>query len=252
MTFPPASLRRIAASLLLAIAVPCLTASDLKFTTPDTLSTEALTLVRLLEQAHYNRDAVHSSDYGQVVPEFMKALDGQHLFFLDSDREDFANRFGKNVYYNVDYLGKIDSAYDIFYVYDDRVTARVAWIMGELKKKMDFTTPDNFRVDRSDSPWPSTTAEADELWRKRLKFEVLAELLNKKTLDQGPRGRAALRAHAQGRRRDRGQRAGRALPRLRRRPLRPPLHVLLGRHLRGFRHPDEAQAGRHRRHARPG
>src|SRR5476651_475438 len=172
MTFNSVPLRRFLAPWILIVSAAGARGSDLKFTTPDTLTTEAQTLVTLLEQAHYNRDAVHSGDYAQVIPEYMKALDGQHLFFLDTDRAEFVNRFGKNVYYNVDYLGKIDAAYDIFYVYDDRVTARIAWIMAELKKKTDFTTPDNFRVDRSESPWPTNVGEADELWRKRLKFEV--------------------------------------------------------------------------------
>jgi carboxyl-terminal processing protease len=184
MILPSAPLRRWLASGLLVLSASALSGSDLKFSTPDTLSTEAQTLVMLLEQAHYNRDAVHSSDYAQAIPEYMKALDNQHLFFLEPDKTEFVNRYGKNVYYNVDYLGKIDAAYDIFYVYDDRVTARMAWIFGELKKPFDFTAPDTFRIDRSKSPWPTTAAEADELWTKRLKFEVLAELLNKKTLDQ--------------------------------------------------------------------
>ena len=184
MIFPSVLSRRWLSPLLLVISASGLCGSDLKFTTPDTLSTEAQTLVTLLEQAHYNRDAIHSGDYAQAIPEYMTALDGQHLFFLEADKTEFASRYGKNVYYNVDYLGKIDAAYDIFYVYDDRVTARIGWIFGELKKGLDFTAPDTFRVDRSKSPWPSTNVEADELWRKRLKFEVLAELLNKKTLDQ--------------------------------------------------------------------
>ncbi len=184
MTLFSVPLRRLLAPVLMVLSASGLAGSDLKFTTPDTLTTEAQTLVTLLEQAHYNRDAVHSNDYAQVIPEYMKALDGQHLFFLETDREEFANRYGKNVYYNVDYLGKIDAAYEIFYTYDDRVTARIGWIMAELKKNMDFTAPDNFRVDRSESPWPSTVAEADELWRKRLKFEMLGELLNKKSLPE--------------------------------------------------------------------
>jgi carboxyl-terminal processing protease len=184
MTLSSVPLRRLLAPLFLVLSASGLAGSDLRFTTPDTLTTEAQTLVTLLEQAHYNRDAVHSNDYAQVIPEYMKSLDGQHLFFLETDREEFANRYGKNVYYNVDYLGKIDAAYEIFYTYDDRVTARIAWIMAELKNNMDFTSTDTFRVDRTESPWPSTVAEADDLWRKRLKFEMLAELLNKKSLPE--------------------------------------------------------------------
>ena len=184
MTLPSATLRRFLAPWIVLFAASGLSASDLKFTTPDSLATEAQTLVTILEQAHYNRDTVHSADYVQAIPDYMTALDGQHLFFLESDRSDFVGRFGKSVYYNVDYLGNIDSAYEIFYRYDERVTSRIGWIFGELKKKFDFTSADSFRIDRSKSPWPSNGVESDELWRKRLKFEMLEELLNKKTLDQ--------------------------------------------------------------------
>jgi carboxyl-terminal processing protease len=184
MILSSAPLRRLLASWILLVAASGLSASDLKFTTPDSLQTEAQTLVTILEQAHYNRDSVHSGDFAQAIPDYMTALDGQHLFFLDSDRAEFVGRYGKNVYYNVDYLGNLDSAYEIFYRYDERVTARIGWIFGELKKKFDFTGNDTFRVDRSKSPWASDGAEADELWRKRLKFEMLEELLNKKTLDE--------------------------------------------------------------------
>jgi carboxyl-terminal processing protease len=184
MTLKPASPRLWAALLLLAASASGLLASDFKFSTPDPLVTESQTFVSLLEQAQYNRDSVHSADYAQVVPDYMTALDGQHLFFLDSDRSDFVARYGKNVYYNVDYLGKIDAAYDMFYVYDDRLKARVDWIFAELKKDVDFTASDAYRVDRSKSSWPASVAEADDLWRKRLKFELLGEILNKKTLDQ--------------------------------------------------------------------
>jgi carboxyl-terminal processing protease len=177
--------RRSSALFLLAFGSAAgLSAAEHQFITPPSLSAEALTLVQLLEQAHYNRDAVKSGDYAEVIPEYMAALDGQHLFYLDSDKSDFVNRFGKNVYYNVDYLGNIDSAYSMFNVYDDRVVSRIGWIFGELKKDFDFTATDTFRIDRSKSSWPSTQAEADELWHKRLKFEVLEQLLNKKTLEQ--------------------------------------------------------------------
>ncbi len=185
MTFRTVSPRRWIAPALLALLSVCgAQASDRKFTTPPTLSTEAQALVSVLENLHYNRDAVKDADYAGVIGDYMTALDGQHLFYLDTDRSDFYNRFGKNVYYNVDYLGNIDSAYQMYYVYDDRVTARIAWIFGELKKPFNFTLEDSYRVDRSKSPWPASPAEADDLWHKRLKFEVLQELLNKKSLPE--------------------------------------------------------------------
>ena len=169
---------------LFLIASLALRADDRKFKTSPTLSLEAETLIQLLEQGHYNRDAVKSSDYAQVIPDYMGQLDGQHLFFLDSDRKDFSDRFAKTVYFNVEELGNIDPAYEMFYVYQARVKARVAWIQAQLKADADFKANDTYRVDRSKSPFPSTLAEADDLWRKRLKFELLAEILNKKTPEQ--------------------------------------------------------------------
>ena len=106
--------------------------TDRHFTTSPTLSTEARTLVQLLEQAHYNREAVHSSNYAEVIPNYMGDLDGQRLFFITGDKAAFATQFGKNVYWNLSALGNIDAAYDIFAVYQSRASARLTGFAGKL------------------------------------------------------------------------------------------------------------------------
>jgi carboxyl-terminal processing protease len=155
-----------------------------RFSTPDALSTEAMTLVSLLQQDHYNRDAVRSSDYAEVIPDYMAELDGMHLFFLASDEADFSRRYGQNVFNNVAFLGNIDPAYDIFYTYQARAEKRIRWIFDQLKQNYDFSSNETYSFDRSKSPWPSTPEAADDLWRRELKYELIGEMLNKKTLDQ--------------------------------------------------------------------
>jgi carboxyl-terminal processing protease len=188
MTSAPTRLRRLAfcAAVLIAAAsgVDLSARTDRKFTTSPTLAKEAQTLVNLLEQAHYNRDAVHPADYAQVIPAYMSDLDGQHLFFLETDKKSFENLYGKNIYWNISALGNIDAAYEIFKVYDDRTSARINWIFEELKKDFDFTTNDSYRIDRSKSEWPATADAADTLWQQRLKFELISEMMNKKSLDE--------------------------------------------------------------------
>ncbi|WP_414664342.1 carboxy terminal-processing peptidase [Horticoccus sp. 23ND18S-11] len=154
------------------------------FSTSTTLSQEASTLTKLLDELHYNHDAVRSADYASVVPDYMGELDGQRLFFLGSDRARFAEEYGKNVYYNTAFLGNINAAYEIFYVYQTRVEERIAWIFENLKKDFDFTTNETYRADRAKAEWPADAKASDELWQKRLKFELLAEILNKKTPDE--------------------------------------------------------------------
>jgi carboxyl-terminal processing protease len=159
-------------------------ATDRKFSTPTSLQAEAQTLVNILERAHYNRDAVRSTDYKDVIPDYMGELDGQRLFFLGTDKTKFLEDWGKSVYYNTAFLGNIDPAYRIFEVYQTRVENRINWIFEELKKDFDLSTNETYRADRSKSEWPSNAAAADELWRRRLKYELVAEILNKKSPDE--------------------------------------------------------------------
>jgi carboxyl-terminal processing protease len=181
----PVLIRRWASficAIALAVTV-AFAASDRKpFITASSLRLETSQLIMLLEQVHYNRDAVKPVDYAEVIPDYMGGLDGQRLFFLGSDKADFEKRYSSSLYYNVHDLGNIDAAYDVFYTYDNRTQARISWIFEELKKDFDFAAPDFYRIDRSKSEWPQTMADADKLWRQRLKFELLIEMLNKKTL----------------------------------------------------------------------
>jgi carboxyl-terminal processing protease len=180
--------RRLAlGTALLGLTVTAaLARTDQKFTSSSTLTIEAQTLVKLLEQAHYNRDAVRPADYAEVVPSFMSDLDSQRLFFLASDKAAFSNRYNRSdsLYWNISSLGNIDAAYDIFATYETRTAARINWIFTELQKDFDLTGNDSYRFDRTKAEWPATAAAADELWHQRLKFELIAELMNKKTLDE--------------------------------------------------------------------
>lgn len=179
------SLRRLLPVLALAAGgLSVLHASDRKLAPSPVISTEARTLVGLLEQAHYNRDAVHPSDFGQVITSYMGDLDGQRLFFLDTDKKQFNDQYGKAIYWNISALGKIDAAYDIFSVYETRATSRINWIFDELKKDFDLGTTETYRADRTKSEWPASPTAADALWRQRLKFELISELMNKKPIDE--------------------------------------------------------------------
>lgn len=183
----PASVARFL-STLLALSALALTArakTDATFDVPDQLKVEATTLIQLLEQYHYNRDAVNAASYAEVIPDYMAALDGQHLFFLDSDKQTFVERHKPDsLYWTITSMGKIDPAYSIFSVYKKRVTDRVAWIQEALKKDFDFTTKDTYQIDRAKSIWPATPADSDALWNQRLRFELIKELLNKKSIDE--------------------------------------------------------------------
>ncbi len=171
------------AAILLA---PLQAQKDRTLVTPPNLTNEIKLLVRLLEEAHYNKEAVQPDSYREVIPNYMNDLDGLRLFFLESDRQQFEKRFNEGLYWNISSVGKIDAAYEIFTTYESRVQARITWIFDRLKGDFDLTTQETFGINRSEKDpkiWPADAAAADDLWQRRIKFELIQEMLNKKTLE---------------------------------------------------------------------
>lgn len=152
-------------------------------TTQQSLETKAL--IHLLEQVHYNRDAVKPEDYKSIVSDYMKALDGQRMFFLAPDLTQLEKEFpADSLYWNLTMLGRLDPAFDIFKVYHQRAEERTAWVFEHLEGDLDLNSKESYLFDRKDALWPADQAAADALWDRRIKFELLQEMLNDKTLDE--------------------------------------------------------------------
>ncbi|MET0777457.1 MAG: carboxy terminal-processing peptidase, partial [Pseudomonas mandelii] len=74
--------------------------------------------------------------------------------------------------------GDLNAGFTIYKRYLDRVKARLDFALAELNKgvdKIDFNTKETLLIDRKDAPWLKSTAELDDLWRKRVKDEVLRQ-----------------------------------------------------------------------------
>jgi len=189
LPFPPRRLRApVLLALALAVLAPARALPERNFETSRPLALEVTTMVELLEQMHFNHEAVNAEPKAQLgrdlIQDYMGDLDGQRLFFLATDQEAFSRRYANALYYNLRTLGRLDAAFDIYVQYEKRVERRVDWIFEELKRDTDFTRPETYPVDRSKAAWPATAAEADDLWRRRLKLELMQDLLDHKTLDQ--------------------------------------------------------------------
>lgn len=177
------SARHFLLSLLFVTALAA--APDRDFKTTPVMKLETRTLVQLLEVYHYNKDAVTPADFPQLISDYMKeGLDPYRLFFTAEDEKNFRAQYGPRVETDLAYLGNIDTAFAIFKAYEDRVKARTNWIFEELKKDYDFTTKETYAPDRSKSDFPANAAEADDLWRRRIKYEILQDVLAKKTPEE--------------------------------------------------------------------
>ena len=112
-------------------------------------------------------DAATAQD---VFKRYLESLDSGKQFFTRQDVDGFAPLAGQAgaAIRN----GELDLAFQVFAVYRQRVTERVAYAQRLLKQEPDFTTSERFDYDRKDVPW-ATSAELDDLWRKSVKNDWL-------------------------------------------------------------------------------
>jgi carboxyl-terminal processing protease len=179
-------IRRLLSAFLLATALVCSAAqgpAGTTFATTPVMVQETTRMVRFLESFHFQGRELTNDDFRQLIPDFMGELDAYHMFFLAADQDQLTTRFGERLAKDLRYLGNIDAAYEAFRLYRERAEARVTWIGLELTKNIDFAVAEEFHWDRSKAPWPASLDEANNLWRQRLKYELLQDILNDKTGD---------------------------------------------------------------------
>ena len=138
----------------------------------------AETIVRLLTRYHYRRQSLNDSLSEVIYDNYLKRLDNQKMYFLQSDIDKF-NLYRDELDDDL-YRGNLIPAYKIFNLFKKRLTERIKLIDAQLEKGFDFTINENYSPDRSDSAWAKTEPELNEIWRKKLKNDELSLLLNGK------------------------------------------------------------------------
>jgi len=131
----------------------------------------ALWASRVLSRYHYKATPLDDAMSEKIFDRYFKSLDGEKLFFVQADVDQFAPA-----------RTKLDDAivgenltvpFAIYNLYQQRFNERIAYARELLKTKFDFTQDESYQVDREKAEWPKTDAEAKDLWRKRVKNDWL-------------------------------------------------------------------------------
>ena len=134
----------------------------------------SLNVVELLKRHHYSKPPLDDKRSVIIYESYLKLLDPSRSYFMAGDITEFdkwRTQFD-------DFLksGDLNPGFTIYKRYLDRVKSRLNFALAELDKgvgKFDFTAQETLLVERKDAPWAKSTAELDDLWRKRVKDEVL-------------------------------------------------------------------------------
>ncbi len=128
----------------------------------------------LLENHHYRR--LSTKEMAQEIQDdFLNALDPSHLYFLQSDVEEFANRLAQNE--GRDAQDDLSLPIDIFRRYQQRSRALNDWTLARLNQPFDFgssesvTYPDE--KTRKMLPWLADEQAAKAQQEKRLLDQII-------------------------------------------------------------------------------
>lgn len=177
----------VPASLLLVSGLPWMSATTaepepaatVKSLAPTPTQTSLdRTIAKLLSQYHYRQSKLDDALSELIFKTYLDDLDFGRVYFLAEDVAGF-ERYRATL---DDALrnGDLQPAYDIFNTYLRRLEARTAQVQTLLKQDFRFDVDESLEVDRKNAPWVKTSAELDEIWRKRLKHEMLTLMLSGK------------------------------------------------------------------------
>lgn len=147
------------------------------------MAAEARLLVSLLEQAHFANTPINEIELHELLPNFMSDMDYNRLFFTQADHDNIMAKYSSTLEGDLR-RGNIQAAFEIYEIYRERALNRIDWILQRLDQDFDFESDRTFAIDRRKLPWPANREEADDLWERRLTYELLADLLNDKPIEE--------------------------------------------------------------------
>ncbi|EGU35742.1 carboxy-terminal protease [Vibrio sp. N418] len=178
----------IAASLLLA-ANPAaaleanIEITDLPVLVPETQhKTASKRVTSRFTRSHYKHFTLDDTFSQAIFDRYLELLDYNKNIFTQADIDKFS-AWDKSL---DDQLKSGDNqiAFDIYNQSIKRRYERFEYALSLLDKEMDFNVDESIELDRSEATWPKTTAEIDELWRKRVKYDALNLKLTGKSWDE--------------------------------------------------------------------
>ena len=127
-----------------------------------------------LPNVHLNRDDFDDKLANNALMLFIDSLDYGHSYFLATDLAEF--RLKASFLDDQIKAGNADFAHVVFDRFKERLDDRTAYAYKLLDEGFDLDVDETFRWKRDKEPWVETKKEWDELWRKRIKNEVVARV----------------------------------------------------------------------------
>ena len=141
----------------------------------------SINVVEQLRRNHYIRKPIDDKLSSQMFDKFLGMLDGNRSYFLASDIKNFEPL--RLTLDNALKESDLEPAFLMFNRYQQRLFERMNYSLSLLEggiEQFDFTLDESLQIDREDAQWPINSEAQDDLWRRRLKAQILSLRLNDK------------------------------------------------------------------------
>ena len=161
--------------VMVAALYPFASADPLVPGSRDRITTMAVS--RLLQQ-HLTRHPLDNEISERCLKEFLKRLDLMKVYFYQSDVDEFMKH--KDELCDSIRRGDVTFAYTVFRTFLDRVDERIKTIDELLRTSHDFKADEEIVREHESAHYPHNPVEARDLWRKRIKYDLLGLKAEKK------------------------------------------------------------------------
>ena len=133
----------------------------------------SLNVVELLKRHHYNKPPLDDARSQKIYDSYLKTLDPARSYFTAADIGEFDQ--WRNKFDDLLKSGDLEPGFLMYKRQLVRVQERLDYALLLLQdtSKLDFSVEESLLVERENAPWAKDRAELDDLWRKRVKDEVL-------------------------------------------------------------------------------
>lgn len=141
-----------------------------------------LIIIRVIDKYHYKHLQLNDDASAHIFERYLESLDPNRSYFTSRDIERFA--VYRNQLDDALLQAHLTPAFDMFRVYRQRVDERIAYALDLLERKFDFSVDEDYQFDRTKAAWPADRIELDEIWRKRVKNDIITLRLSGKSQDE--------------------------------------------------------------------
>ncbi len=135
----------------------------------------ATELLNELQNKHYAPLVINDRFSRDIFENYLDELDGSHLYFLQSDIDEFASY--RDQLDDTLENGNVEPGFEIYNRYLRRVIERLIWAVRHVEndlQQVDFSVEEELRIDREDVAWAESQEQLDEVWRRRIKNSALS------------------------------------------------------------------------------